>query len=108
MTSRLDAGSTAWTTAAPIGAVDSVRELCLAGDSFGGAVLAWRETTTVYARLYRDGWGSATTLRAESDTGTGDPSLDCVLDQRKRASVAWTVRPDSGSSIFSINVRTYR
>lgn len=108
VTSRLDAGSTAWTTSTPIGPVNAAIQLCLAGDSFGGVVLAWRETTTVLARLYRDGWGSATTLRAESDTGTGDLSLDCVLDHRKRASVAWTVRPDIGSSIFSINVRTYR
>jgi hypothetical protein len=71
-------------------------------------LLAWRETTTVLTRTYRDGWGSATTLREESETGTGEDSLDCVLDHRKRASVVWTVRPDIGSSIFSVNVRTFR
>ncbi len=108
VTSRLDAGSTAWTTAAPIGPVAGLRQLCLAGDSFGGALLAWRETTTVLTRTYRDGWGNATTLRAESDTGTGENSLDCVLDLRKRASVVWTTRPDIASSTFSVSVRTFR
>mgnify|MGYP006992415995 CR=1 FL=1 len=78
------------------------------GDSFGGVLLAWRETTTVFARQYRDGWGSATTLRSESTTGTGNGSLGCVLDHRKRASVAFTTRPDIGSSVFSVNIRTFR
>lgn len=106
MASRLEAGSTAWTTAAPVATVAGVQEFCVAGDPFGGVELAWVEGNAINARFYRDAWGSEVAIKpATSFIGSG--SLSCVVDARKRASVVWTLW-DPTAMQFSAFARTFR
>jgi hypothetical protein len=104
--SRLEAGSTAWTTATPVATVAGVQEFCVAGDPFGRVQLAWVANNAINARLYRDAWGSEVAIKAASQF-IGSGSLSCVIDARKRASVAWTLW-DPTAMQFSAFARTFR
>jgi len=104
--SRLEAGSTAWTTATPVATVAAVQEFCVAGDPFGGVELAWVANNAINARFYRDAWGSEVSIKAAGEF-IGSGSLSCVVDARKRASVAWTLW-DPAAVQLSAFARTFR